>query len=102
MYQTVVLYDAYPFDECYDPSVCEEPIGSCSGTACPISCVTECLLDGEYYVVVTLIDEVGNETVYYAGLDITTTCGIMLMEGTYIGPPECIEWDPVTGDTIGE
>jgi len=59
---SVVLYDGDPFDECCDPNVCEEPIGSCSGTACPIVCETECLVEGTYYAVVTLADNVGNET----------------------------------------
>jgi len=38
---SVVLYDGDPFDVCCDPNVCEEPIGSCSGTTCPIVCETE-------------------------------------------------------------
>jgi len=51
---SIVLYDEYPFDECCDPSICEEPIGSCSGTECPIECVTECLSAGTYYAVGTM------------------------------------------------
>ena len=99
---SVVLYDDYPFDECCDPSVCEEPIGSCSGTACPIECTTECLAEGTYYAVITLVDNVGLETVYYAEIVLGPDCDIDVTEGWEIGPPECVEWDPFTSDTIGE
>jgi hypothetical protein len=103
---SIVLYDGDPFDECCDPSVCEEPIGSCSGTDCPISCVTDCLTAGTYYAVITLIDEVGNETVYYAKIVLsgdgsTEDCDIDVYNGSYMGPPECIEWEEGTTDTIG-
>jgi len=103
---SVVLYDAYPFDECCDPSICEEPIGSCSGTECPILCTTECFTAGTYYAVVTLVDAVGNETVYYAKIVVsgdgaTEDCDIDVYEGSYIGPPDCVEWDEGTSDTIG-
>ena len=104
---SVVLYDGEPFDECCDPSVCEEPIGSCSGTACPISCETACLTAGTYYAVVTLVDEVGNETVYYAMIELsgdglTSDCSILVYEGTAAAAPVCVTWDDVTTDTIGE
>ena len=106
---SVVLYDGYPFDECCDPSVCEEPIGSCSGTACPIVCETECLTaaGGPYYAVVTLVDEVGNETVYYAKIVLsgdgsTENCAVSVYEGTYVGPDECVSFSEETSDTIGE
>jgi len=103
---SVVLYDGEPFDECCDPSICEEPIGSCSGTECPILCTTDCLTAGTYYAVVTLVDAVGNETVYYAKIVVsgdgaTEDCNIDVYEGSYIGPPDCIEWDEGTSDTIG-
>lgn len=68
---SIVLYDNYPFDECCDPSICEEPIGSCSGQACPIECTTECLDAGTYWAVVTLADAVGNETEYIAEIIIS-------------------------------
>ena len=106
---SVVLYDGDPFDECCDPNVCEEPIGSCSGTACPISCETECLTaaGGPYYAVVTLVDNVGNETVYYAlielsGDGLTEDCAVSVHEGTYVGPDECVIFPEATTDTIGE
>ena len=103
---SVVLYDGEPFDDCCDPSVCEEPIGSCSGTDCPILCTTDCLTAGTYYAVVTLVDAVGNETVYYAKIVVsgdgaTEDCDIDVYEGSYIGSPDCVEWDEGTSDTIG-
>jgi hypothetical protein len=99
---SVVLYEDDPFDECCDPSICEEPIGSCSGTACPIECTTECLTEGIYYAVITLVDNVGLEEVYYAMIDLGADCSIEVTEGWAIGPPECVEWDEGTSDTIGE
>jgi len=99
---SVVLYDAYPFDECCDPSICEEPIGSCSGTACPIECSTECLPEGTYYAVITLVDEVGLERVYYAEIVLGPDCDIDVTKGWPIGPPNCVSWSSVTTDTVGE
>ena len=99
---SVVLYDGDPFDECCDPSVCEEPIGSCSGAACPIECTTECLPEGTYYAVVTLVDAVGLEKVYYAEIILGADCDIDITEGWATNPPECIRWDSSTTDTIGE
>ena len=99
---SVVLYDGEPFDECCDPSVCEEPIGSCSGTACPIECTTECLDEGTYYAVVTLVDNVGLEEVYYAKIVLDANCDISVQEGWEISPPECIYWESLTKDTIGD
>ena len=97
---SVVLYEDYPFDACCDPSICEEPIGSCSGTECPIICESECLLEGTYYAVVNLVDNVGNETAYYAeivlGADGTTD-----VKYGWPGEEECVEWATETSDTIG-
>jgi hypothetical protein len=98
---SIVLYDAYPFDECCDPSICEEPIGSCSGTDCPIECTTECLTEGTYYAVVTLVDEVGLETVYYAEIVLGADCDIEVTYGVP-GEVDCVDWDEGTSDTIGE
>jgi len=99
---SVVLYDGDPFDECCDPNVCEEPIGSCSGTECPISCVTECLGPDTYYAVVTLVDNVGNEIVYYARIVLGEDCSIEVTEGWSTSAPECVSWNSGTSDTIGE
>ena len=103
---SIVLYDDYPFDECCDPSICEEPIGSCSGIDCPIECITECLTAGSYYAVVTLIDEVGNETVYYAEIILvgdgsTEDCDIQVTEGWPAPAPDCVQWIGGATDTIG-
>ena len=110
---SVVLYDGDPFDVCCDPNVCEEPIGSCSGTDCPIVCETECLpalaQGSYYYAVVTLVDNVGNETVYYARIVLTgdgstENCAVLVYEGTALDPfvDPCIDWADVTTDSIGE
>ena len=103
---SIVLYDDEPFDECCDPSICEEPIGSCSGTECPILCTTECLTAGTYYAVVTLVDAVGHEAVYYARIVLTgdgstEDCAIEVTEGEPLGPPDCAYWEEGTTDTIG-
>jgi len=104
---SIVLYDDYPFDECCDPSICEEPIGSCSGTECPIECTTDCLTAGTYYAVVTLVDNVGNENVFYAkiilsGDGLTENCAIEVTGGIPAGPPpDCVYWYPFTSDVIG-
>jgi hypothetical protein len=104
---SVVLYDGDPFDECCDPDICEEPIGSCSGTDCPIVCETDCLTAGTYYAVITLVDNVGNETVYYAKIVLsgdgsTEDCAVLVYEGTAADAPICVIWDEATTDTIGE
>ena len=90
---SVVLYDAYPFDECCDPSICEESIGSCSGTDCPIECTTECLTEGTYYVVIILVDEVGLETVYFTMIVLgpDSDCDIDITEDWPDSAPDCVE-----------
>ena len=104
---SIVLYDNYPFDECCDPSICEEPIGSCSGTECPIECTTECLTAGTYYAVVTLMDNVGIDTVYYAeivltGDGATGDCAIVVTGGIPTTPlTDCVYWHIFTSDVIG-
>jgi hypothetical protein len=67
---SVNIYDEYPFDECCDVP-CVEPIDSGSGTECPVSWTTECIefdkLEYEdIFVVVTLVDNVGNDVKYGA------------------------------------
>ena len=70
------IYTTNPFDVCCDIP-CVEPIASCSGVGCAIDCDTACLptplsvatgapSDGWYFVVTTLLDEVGNKTRYYS------------------------------------
>ena len=70
------LYNKNPFDVCCN-TPCVTPVYSCSGVGCPIDCVTDCLpgyletgnlnVDG-YFVVTTLLDEVGNQARYYTKL----------------------------------
>jgi predicted small secreted protein len=72
------LYSSNPFDECCN-TPCKTPDYSCSGVGCPVDCVTDCLPEGEnsastyvkdgYYVVTTLLDEVGNQARYYTTLE---------------------------------
>ena len=103
---SINLYEGDPFDECCDPSVCEEPIATDSGV-CPIDFTTACLPEGGYYAVINLVDKVGLEQNYYAHIDISggevgaEDCTIYeLWEGFEIGPPDCIEWG--TTDIIGD
>jgi predicted small secreted protein len=39
---SLAIYEDDPFEECCEVP-CEEPIYECSGTECPIACVTDCL-----------------------------------------------------------
>ncbi len=59
---SIDIYDAHPFDECCDVP-CETPVASYSGV-CPIDVTTAALGTSvnPAYVVVTLVDNVGNET----------------------------------------
>jgi len=103
---SIVLYDDFLFDECCDPSVCEEPMDSGSGIECPIDFTTDCLTAGTYYAVVTLIDVVGNETVYYAKIVLTgdgstEDCVIEVTGGIPTSPPDCVYWYIFTSDVIG-
>ena len=97
---SVVLYEDYPFDICCDPSICEEPIASCSGSECPILCETDCLLEGTYYAVVTLVDNVGNQAAYYAEIVLGADGAIDVKAGLP-GEETCVEWATETSDTIG-
>jgi hypothetical protein len=107
---SITLYDGEPFDVCCDPSVCEEPIGSASGV-CPVDFTTACLdetaEDEFYYAIIELVDNVGLEQTYYAqftiagGASSDADCVLEVFEGSE-GKKECVDWDDVTTDTIGE
>jgi len=114
---SIAIYDDDPFDECCEVP-CEEPIDSCSGTACPIECTTTCDLDaagGPYYVVVELVDNVGNSVRYYAILTVTgdgktEDCAVAVEEfcanisaSTGLSGCDCTDWstDPDTDEYIG-
>jgi len=77
------MFDENPFDDCCE-TPCAEPEYTCSGTECPIECSTGCLEvadDGDtYWVVVSLVDEVGNDVEYYATVEIDSDCTIIVNE----------------------
>jgi hypothetical protein len=70
------MYSKNPFDVCCD-TPCVTPVYSCSGVGCPVDCVTDCLptsvdtgyVSDGYYVLTTLLDEVGNKARYYTTLE---------------------------------
>jgi len=90
---SIDIYDQDPFDECCNIS-CIEPIDSCSGTACPISCESICLETGIYKLVITLVDTVGNETRYYGSMElIDDPFGCLLWVTQYLGNISgCTDW----------
>jgi hypothetical protein len=100
---SIVIYDGEPFDDCCDPSVCEEPVDSGSGI-CPIEFTTDCLLAGTYYAVITLVDGVGNETVYLAKLVVSDTgdCDLDMYLGEEADAPDCVDWLTETTDIVGD
>jgi hypothetical protein len=72
------LYVSDPFNTCCDIP-CVTPAYSCpGGVACPIDCELACIVGGTalankiYYVVATLLDEVGNRQRYYATVTLDT------------------------------
>jgi hypothetical protein len=103
---SINIYEGSPFDECCDPSVCEEPIASDSGV-CPIDFTTECLAAGDYYAVVKLVDNVGLESTYYAHIVLTggvtagSACSILVYEGFEPPAPYCVTWATNPTATIG-
>src|SRR5665648_184692 len=104
---SINLYDAYPFDVCCDPTVCEEPIGTGSGIDCPIDFTTVCLTAGTYWAVISLVDNVGLEQNYYAKIVVsggtanTADCSIVVTEGFEAPAPYCITWATNPTATIG-
>jgi hypothetical protein len=80
------LYTTMPFDECCDIP-CATPAYSCpGGVTCPIDCTLDCITgtttttDKVYYMVATLLDNVGNRTRYYATLTLDSGCGLVVQE----------------------
>jgi hypothetical protein len=73
----VEIYDEYPWEECCTEDPCIEPDAVLGDENCPISITKECIAavytpegwvdfyDHTFYVIATLIDNVGNETKYY-------------------------------------
>jgi len=100
------LYTSKPFDACCDVP-CVTPAYSCpGGVACPIDCTLTCITgtttttDKVYYVVATLLDNVGNKTRYYATLTIDSACGLTVLEYTAnIQSGLCSDYTVSTGYT---
>jgi hypothetical protein len=98
------LYTSPPFDECCDVP-CVTPAYSCpGGVACPIDCTLTCITgtttttDKVYYVVATLLDNVGNRTRYYATLTLDSACGLTVQE--YVANVQaglCSDYTDTTG-----
>jgi len=86
---SIALYEDYPYNECCEIP-CEEPIDTCSGTACPIECTTECLTGGTYYAVVTLSDATGNEVSFGAEINIDPEdCNSIWLDS--LDPNDCLD-----------
>ncbi|HDK27459.1 MAG TPA: hypothetical protein ENG48_10300 [Candidatus Atribacteria bacterium] len=107
---SITLYDGQPFDVCCDPSQCEVPIGSGSGT-CPVDFTTECLTANTqampyYYAVIELVDKVGLKQTYYVrftlagGATTDADCVLEVFEG-FEGTENCVDWNTVSDDVIG-
>jgi len=83
------MYTKDPFDKCCD-TPCVTPVYSCSGVGCPISCVTDCLPGASddyyktngYWVLTTLLDEVGNKARYYVRLNLDSDLEAALAAST--------------------
>jgi hypothetical protein len=94
----ISVFDEDPFDVCCEVP-CAEPAYTCSGTECPITCSTGCIevTDGDdYWVVVSLADEAGNDVEYYATIEIDSDCSITVMEYNanvnINGIASCTDW----------
>jgi len=106
---TIDLYTSDPFDACCDVP-CITPAYSCpAGVACPVDCTLSCIPADKYWVVVTLLDAVGNRTRYYAIVDLATDCSFTVTEYYENVKPagsdtyECTDWTSIkdTDTTIG-
>ena len=81
------LYTSDPFDACCDIP-CITPAYSCpGGVACPVDCELSCIVGGtatvateEYWVVASLLDNVGNKTRYYARVVLDTDSIVSVWE----------------------
>jgi len=80
---SIAVFDEDPFEKCCTIP-CVEPVFTCSGTDCPIECSTGCLVVDEevdkYYVIVSMVDQVGNDVEYYATIEIESDCSIYVEE----------------------
>ena len=100
---TIDLYLSDPFDDCCDVP-CVTPEYSCTaGIACPVDCTLSCLPADTYYVVVTLLDAVGNKTRYFAKIVLAADCTFTVTEYSANVLDTCTDWtnDGDTDTTIG-
>lgn len=102
------LYSSNPFDVCCN-TPCVTPVYSCSGVGCPVDCVTDCLpgygetgnLAGGYFVVTTLLDEVGNQARYYTKLTLDETLKTALAASTSPVKVPVTEYAQNKAETVG-
>ncbi|MBN2395239.1 MAG: hypothetical protein JXC36_02110, partial [Candidatus Atribacteria bacterium] len=89
---SISIYEEDPFNDCCE-TICVEPKETCSGTACPIECITECLAGEKYYIVTNLVDQVGIEQEYYATVEIDTSCNVSVYEHeANVLMDQCTDW----------
>jgi len=104
---TVDIYNQDPFDKCCTVP-CAPAITPCSGAACPIDCTTTCVAGDDsavpvdrYYIVMSMLDNVGNETNYYATVKFDSGCTVTQIEfwddhnQKPVGSSKykCLDWD---------
>jgi hypothetical protein len=75
---SIDVYNTDPYDECC-LIPCEEPIATCGTAACPIDCTTACVLGKDdlsltYYILMTMLDNVGNSNKYWATIVFDSGC----------------------------
>ena len=62
--------------------------------------MTMCLTAGTYYAVVTLVDAVDIEEVFYAEIILGVDCDIDVTDG-WPGDVDCVDWETEISDTLG-
>jgi len=80
---SIKVYNEDPYDECC-LTECAEPIATCGTAACPIDCVTDCVPGDNslpthvdaYYIVMSMLDNVGNENKYWAKVTFDSGCTV--------------------------
>ena len=111
---TLDIYDEDPFGVCCAPDPCIAAYKSCIGTDCPVECLTECDEDffatadevtKDYYVIVTMTDEVDNSTTYYGVLVVDTDSIVSFhdyeVDSVTCDWDECDTDDDILGDCYG-
>jgi hypothetical protein len=102
------VYDVDPYDECC-LIPCEEPIATCGTVACPIDCTTACVAGSTsvpsvpyYYILMSMLDNVGNENKYWARVTFDSGCNLSATDFKWWDAPNkaptgsltnaCIDW----------